>query len=186
MAQPCGLLLPHQPQEQSAGSHEEHIPPSRWVQEHIPSCLQQTTGDTQTATRTLPLTFSHPLQCSAQGAHPPEGVSLHLVNLDHSTKAFNSTSKPDDGAVLAGSPASTHSTAQGAGPEGLPGAGLWPAAAADPTDTGTRVTPGCKARPLWVLLVPPGSDPAFPSPGEAAAWFLHRTEGTETGASHQQ
>lgn len=69
------------------------------------SCLQQTAGDTQTE---QPCNISTnnvlPLQCSAQGAHEPEVVPLHLVNLDHFTKSLNSILKPDDGAVVAGTP----------------------------------------------------------------------------------
>lgn len=52
----------------------------------------------------LPLIFSYPLQCPAQGAPEPEVVSLHLANLDPFTKSLNSILKPEYGAVLAGTP----------------------------------------------------------------------------------
>lgn len=48
-----------------------------------------------------------------------------------------------------------------------------------PHSSRDQVTPGCKGRPLHWLLEPAGSDPAFPSTGDGAAWFLHSVEARE-------
>lgn len=113
LAQPCRLLIPKATTGAICWARSGAHPT-----QHPVSNRQQVIHKQQPAT--FPLAFSYPLQYSAQGARQPEVVSLHLINLDHSTKALNSISKPDEGlSCLApqGSPASAHSIAQGAGPD---------------------------------------------------------------------